>query len=333
MTQPPNNPTLDELRAEFEQHDVRGWLWPWLADVLSVYVRARLATRYRASLYSPSGEWDADGVADLVSEFIVERGIKRGAVLAALQRAESTVGCASYLERSLHRFAISERVRTVAGNIYTRLRGVLDDDAVLRRLAGGGSRPAYGLHAWADEPPPVADDSDLRGADRHLPGDVEWVEYTTGERQSPGIAADDLRRIARALVEGTGKLITADQIMRIIEARYGLRRDVAAAVNVQAASDVAAEGAGPLQELVAEDLARRALGKLTGRQKDILCLMTGEHPPLSVRDIAARLNLSKSLVSKEQQAIAAVARQLRVTERAEQGQVLAALSRLLEESA
>lgn len=329
MPLPPSSPTLDDLRAEFEARDVRGWIWSWLAEMLTAYVRGRLATRYRGSLYSPSGVWDDDGTRDLVNEFIIERGLKRGAVLAAIQRAESAVGCVAYLERSFHRFAISERVRTVSGNIYTRLRAVLDDDAVIRRLAGIGPRAAYGRFDWADDPPAAATDLDLRTIERHLPADVRWIEYETGDRQSPGIGTDDLRRIARALVEGVGVLLTADQIMRVIEARFGLERDVPAPEGVEVASAVAVSANEPLQQLVAEELARRVLSGLTARQRDILRLMTGEYPPLTVRELGGRLGLSKSLVSNEQHAIADVVRRMHVADRHEQAQVLTAVGRLL----
>lgn len=327
MTTPPQDPTIDELRAEFARNDVHGWLWAWLVDVLGASVRARLATRYRPSHFSPSGEWDEDGMADLVSEFIIERGIKKGAILAALQRAESAAGCVAYLERSLHNFAISERVRTVADNVYARLRGVLEDDTLLRRFVGG-PRPAYGLRAWGAEPPPVAGPSDLLGVERHLPANVPWVEYTKGARQSPGIAADDLRRIARSLITGTGRLMTARQIMHVMQGRFGLLQELTTA-GEDTAARLPSTAAGPLQELVADELARKALRGLTPRQHEILRLVVGEYPPPSVREIATSLSMSKSLVSKEQQAIAALLRGLHVTERAEQLQVVAAIERLL----
>lgn len=331
MSTIPTNPTIEQLHSEFAASDLRGWIWPWLTGVLAHYVRGRLAGRYRASLYSPSGQWDEEGISDLISEFIIERGIKRGGVLAAFQRAESVAGWVAYIERSFHHFAVSERARTVATNIFDRLRDVLDKDTEYRRLAGKGSRAAYGLHEWAESPPPAATDLDLRGIERHLPTGIRWVNYETGARQSPGIATEDLRRIAHAVLAGAARLMTADQIMQIIEARFGLSRDGTPVGDGEIVASLPASAPDPLEETVAADLARRALSALSERQRTILRLMLNEHPPLSVREVAARLKIGKSLVNNEQRAIANQLRRLHVGGRGEQSQVLCAMERILHE--
>lgn len=330
MSALPTNPSIAELREEFLRNDVRGWLWAWLADALRVYVRTHISTRYKAALYSPTGVWDDAGITDVVTDFLLDRGIGKGAVLAALQRANNTAGVVRYLETAVHHFAISERVRTVSGNIFHRLADVLASDPELGRLGALGSRPAYGDATWRAAPPPVLGEGDLREAQRHFPSDVGTTEYHHGARQSPGVASDDLRRIARALIRGTGRLMTAGQIMRSLEARFELRGDGSEPEEGLDAADRAGSlAATPLEETVAADLAERALGLLTPRQRQVLGLWVSANPPLTVREIGARISLGKSLVSEEQQAVAAVFRRLHLAGADEQTQVLAAVGRIL----
>ena len=330
----PPRPTIADLRVEFRVHGIEGWLFAWLGSVLMASVIVQLLPRYAAHIYSPTGEWDEEGVWSLVVEFIVDRGVGRGAIAAALAKAESTTGVERYLEVALHRYAISERRRNVASNIYGRLVEVLENDVALRALTGFGLRAAYGLDTWSDDPPSAVESGALRDAVRFVPQDVEWAEYTKGGRLSPGLMSEDLRRIAHAVIEGTNALWSADQIMSVIELRFDLERDdpdrpVTDETILLRQPDPLPSA---LETTVSDELARTAVDQLSGRQRRILHLMSRD-PSLGARAIADQLGLTKSLVNNEQHAIRQKFCELPVVGVEERMQVLASVSSMLSDDA
>jgi DNA-binding CsgD family transcriptional regulator len=303
-----------------------------VASVLKASVIVRLRPRYNSEIYSPTGEWDEEGIWQLVIDFMIERGLGKGVITMALAKAESRAGVERYLEVALHRYAISERRRNVASNMYGRLVEVLETDATLRPLTGLGLRAAYGLDEWSDDPPPPIDAAAIRYAVRFIPQGIMWVEYKTGQRLSPGLRSGDLQRIAHALIEGTGALWMADQIMSVIELRFDLERDDPSRPVTDEAVLVRQPSPLPsaLESAVAEELARNAVESLSDRQRKILHLMSQE-PSLGTRDIANRLGLTKSLVNNEQHAIRRTFSELPVAGVEEQMQILASVSTVLAE--
>lgn len=329
MSRAPSNLHIEELRQEFARNGLEGWLWSWLEQLLEVYVRARLKSRYRASLYSPSGEWDDVGIHDLVQGFIVDRVIEKGALFLGLQRADNTAGLVHYLERALHNYACSERVRTVNGNIYVRLAEVLASDGRLKRLSGIGGRAAYGLDAWSENPPAPVSSEDVQDAMKFFPADIKWRDYHGEDRHSPGLLNEDLARIAFHLIGGSERLFTVSQIMQLI--RHWFDLDSGAGLvktNLDVAAVLSSAEPSPLDVSVADDLAAQAVAQLNPDQRSVLRLMVGDGSA-SVRELAAQLGKSKSFVSRQQQVIGALFRTLNVTDPGEQTQVMSAAARLL----
>lgn len=322
--------TIDEYRGEFIDHGLSGQLWPRLLETLGHHVRVRLARRYRAALYSPSGEWDQEGIYDLVNEFLVELGIGKGLIARALMRTDSTAAFIAYLERSLHRYVLAEGGQSVGRNIYHRLHAVLAEHPQLLPLAGIGRNAAYGDVRWRDEPPPAADAEALRGAERFIPGDVRITEYRTDVRRSPVLAREALGTIAVALVEGVRRLLTARQVLEVIGRRFELRE----AAGIPGGEDVLQVLAGPeldpLERMVAEDAAERLLASLTARQREVLRYWV-EDPPQTAREIADYTGIGKSTVNNEQHAISKRARDLGLTSFGEYSQVLELVAKMLEE--
>ena len=86
----PASPSIEELRTEFAAHGTDGWLWPWVASVLMASAIVRLRPRYNSEIYSPTGEWDEEGIWQLVIDFMIERcdlpeRLERVPALAAAQ--------------------------------------------------------------------------------------------------------------------------------------------------------------------------------------------------------------------------------------------------------
>lgn len=326
----PPNPTLDELRQEFIGNDVRGWIWNWLAAVSDAYIRLRLKGRYREAVYSPSGAWDDEGIGDLVTDFIMERVIDKGLLSRALRLAENIEGLQRYLERSLHNYVVSERVKSVTSNIYDRLVNALSEDPALRRLSGVGGRTVYGLTEWGDAPAQVLAADRIAEGMRYFPSSINWREYHTGERQSPGLLNEDLLAIAHAVMAGTRCGVTPSIIMRLVRQRFDLTAEgPAASITLDKSVGEVGRRPSPLDEAVADDLARRIVGILKPEERAVLAAMTEEFPMPTVRQIADKLAISKSLVSRRQQRIQATFRALHVPSGDEQGQVLGAAIRYL----
>jgi hypothetical protein len=160
-----------------------------------------------------------------------------------------------------------------------------------------------------------------------------WREYNTGDRQSPGLLNSDLRQIATAIMEGTGYALSSALLMQLIRRRFNVGVEgVDDSLNLGKVSPMALalRDPSPLETAVANDIARRAIERLSPLQKQILRVMTDRLPVPTVRDIAHELGVSKSLVSKQQRATAEVFRTLHVAHNDEQEQVLAAVSRILQ---
>jgi hypothetical protein len=323
------DPSIDELRTEFAENDVRGWIWLWLERHLHHYAAKRIRGRLSATMYSPSGEWDADGLSDLVSEFIIEKGIQRAAVAKALAAASDTEGALRYLRKAFKHFVISERPRSLTRNIFDRVRDVLDDQPDFMRLAGVPPGCFYGLADWEEDPPRPASDEQLKNAARFLPEDISWVSYTKGTRHSPGLASRDLERAIHSLFVGLGYLLSARQIMSVIEQRYQLRQEATLEHDV---GGLATVGSSPLEDVEATDLAERALKILSQRQRKIVRLMLDDPAAVTVRDVAAKLGLSKSTASTELRAIQGHFRDLGASTESIQKQILDLLGPLLRAS-
>jgi DNA-binding CsgD family transcriptional regulator len=321
--------TIEGLRREFLAHDLSGELWTWLLSVLGIFVRGRLAPRYRAAVFSPSGQWDREGIDDLVNDFLVELGIRKGLILRALARTDSTSAFIGYLERSLHRFVLAERGQSVGRNIYHRLHAVLAEHPDLCPLAGVGRDAAYGHRDWSEDPPPVADPEALRGAERYIPADVRTTEYRIGPRRSPMLERDALGMIAVSLIRGTKSLLSARQVLEVIGRRYDLREAESVPGGDDVLAGISTAELDPLQTVVAEEMAERLLHSLTERQREVLRHWI-DHPPPTAREVADRTGLKKSTVNNEQRAITAQARRLGLTSFEERAQVLSIISGMLE---
>lgn len=298
----PAQPPIEQLREEFERNEMRAWLWPWLQRSLVVYIERNIRGRYRPQIYSPTGEWDITGCGDLANEFIIKRGIEKGAIAHALIVAPDTERLIAYLGLSLKRFVIAERPSSMRANVFERLRDMLDQRPAFMRLGGVPPHSRYGLADWEDDPPAAATEDALLEAGRYVP-EVSWVAYGSGSRQSPGISSDDLERIAYALLNSTNLLLTSRQIMTVMNRRFILEDGPASDNFMSLDLEILAGGNNPLEDTEAQNLAERAFLAFTKRQRTIVRLMLEDPEAISTRDLSTKLNISKSTAATELQAI------------------------------
>lgn len=323
--------SLDELREEFLEHDVRGWIWSWLHDLLVRCAKKRIKGRYRPQIYSQSREWDDDTITGLANEFILKKAIDKGVLAKALLVATDDASLEAYLATSFVRFVISERPRSLTRNLFDRLRDVLDGDPTFMRLANLPPHSQYGLAEWEDDPPALASEDLLANASRFIPSDIKWVTYGRGSRESPGLASADLGRIVQSLLSGIGRLLTAKQIMAVIAERYDLQDSIHVS-DAELVSSGFTAPSHPLEAVEAEDLAKRAVNVLTERQKEIIALMLSNPSVISARDLANQLGISKSTAANELRAIQGQFRLLGANSESIQRQVLDVMDALFKAS-
>lgn len=319
--------TITDLRREFQEHGISGWFWGWLHWTLGEYVVARIAPKYEAALYAPGKCWDEDAVHDLVSGFIMEDAVPNGAIYRALVQ-DTLDDARRTLRWELRQHLVARYGKSLQRNVFGRLRAVLQESQTFQPLAGAGSRAAYGLAEWVSNPPQPADPPALRGAERHIPVDLPTKEYHSARRRSPVLERPALAEAAEAILRGVGRTLTARQILEVLKRRYDLSEPDEISGGSEVLNTLAVQGADPLDQVYAKEVAAQLISALTPRQRAILELWVGEET-LTAREIADRLDLKKSTVNNEQRAIRSLAAQLELATPEECLQVFALLDEQL----
>lgn len=317
--------TIEQLRAEFAAHDLRGFLWPWLHEHLVVIARMRIVSRYSAAVYSPSGVWNDEALNDLAKDFILEQGIDQGAVAQALVRSSDIDALLAYVGVAFCNFIVDRRPRSTERNIFDRLRKTLESSPEFMHLAGLPPHRCFGLAEWRDDPRDPATDVDLESADRFIPEGVKWFTYDSTQRQSPGLSTADLEQTALAVICGIDRLVSAKQLMSVIRKRFVLDATEVEWDDALEELQPHAHTPSPLEHLAACETAATILERLTPRQREILFEQLKKGAEGGVRAVADSLGLGKSTVNNEIRRIAACFREAEITSEEQLRQVLDAI--------
>src|SRR5687768_13848751 len=125
--------TLEDLRDEYQ----RGGLGVLVLELLKKIVWSTVL-QYPPSEYSPYERWDHMACEDVLSDWIRERLWGRGDLQAMLSSAATQQHLRASLTTSLRQHLVNKRRRSIASNLYKRVRAMLRDDPGFRS-AGSAS--------------------------------------------------------------------------------------------------------------------------------------------------------------------------------------------------
>jgi hypothetical protein len=248
--------------------------------------------------YSPIGVWNEEAVEEAFANFITERLIGRGQLLAMLQRAPVLPVFRRMLETALRQDLIDRLERSQSANLYARVNELLAGSERYRADGAGAGRLWRLSDGTAD--PFTGDDRALASTAWSL-GDFTVIRYKAEARKlSPLLDSNELTRFLDGLL-ATGAMDIAT-ISRALKLRFTLDDPTQAA---PLDANMPAEGLGIDPEVAAlrRETATVAIAELSERQLQVLI---GGARGESTREIALRLECSTGTVSHERREIGVV---------------------------
>jgi len=111
------------LRDEYDRVGVGPVLQGLLARIVLSTVQM-----YPPAEYSPDGTWDHAACEDVLNDWVLERLLQRGDLAVMLGSARTTAQFRAACTTSLRQFLVNRRRRTIASNLYKRIRDMLSAD-------------------------------------------------------------------------------------------------------------------------------------------------------------------------------------------------------------
>jgi DNA-binding CsgD family transcriptional regulator len=258
-----------------------------------------------APALSPTGTWNAEGVADAVHGWIERRLLRTGALLAAFDHASAERPFLRSLERSFRHYLESERERGEIDNLISRAHALMRDDQRFREWIPQVqvSDTWWGLACWTNPGPWQGSQERLMTLAWSL-GRFELFRYShTVARASPVLATDELGRFLEGLFARAEALLTLRLIADVLAARFDLAPPELVA---DAGEELEEVGRDPIEldEAELQDAALAAIAELTSRQAEVLYRKTGGE---TLEQIAATLGVSRGTVDNELRRAGAVA--------------------------
>jgi len=256
-------------------------------------------------LYSPTGQWDHEAERDVLGDWFAAR-LAGGQLRAMLSEAATPQAFVAIGEKFLRNHLINRLQRTQAGNLYRRIRRLLEAGDYDKLYPA--SRPqdtAWGPRG-ADWPPWTGNDDELAAHAWGL-GEFHIAPFRDdAKKRSHLLEAPELRRFVDGLLDATGCALTPNDALRALKRRFRLEE----AADVSSLEEQEVEIASPVSvvdEAVAAIVARAALTELTRRQVDVLHATLARQ---TVREIADDLRISVGTVASEQKEITEVVNRL-----------------------
>lgn len=210
--------TLDELRSEYQRAGIGPLLHALLDRIVWSTVR-----EYPAAEYSTSRSWDRAGCEDALHDWIVQRLWGRGDLHVMLMSAVSVGQLRAALTTSLRQHLGNKRRKSIASNLYRRMRSMMQKDGSTFRHTGPdamGAQQHWTLVARDAEVPSTLSVSDLAGFACSLSDDqLGVVRYGPfSQKLSPILRDPKLREFLVAILthaDGSLSLATIIEVMRI----------------------------------------------------------------------------------------------------------------------
>jgi hypothetical protein len=213
--------TIEDLRDEYRQTGIGPLLYELLEKVVWSTVR-----RYPASVYSPHRAWDQVACEDVLHDWIVERLWGRADLQSMLSSAATLKQLRAALTTSLSQHLTNKRRRSIAANLYKRVRSMMLEDGAFRPVGsaslGAGQGWTLPEHASSD-PSPLSIRELLRIASDLSDDDLEVVRYGPfSQKLSPILRGPKLREFLVHLLGRAKGSLTLSAIVDIMRLRFSL---------------------------------------------------------------------------------------------------------------
>jgi hypothetical protein len=249
--------------------------------------------------YSPLGVWSEEATEEAFADFMAERLIGRGQLLAMLQRAPVLPVFRRMLETALRQHLIDRLERSQSANLYSRIAGLLQEHGSYAATGSGSGRLWQLATGPAD---PFTGDDRALGSLAFSLGEFTVMRYQPDARKlSPLLDSDELTRFLDGLLAGGA--MTLATIMRALKLRFSLDDPSAAGELNPEAHAASGLGADPQQILLRREAATAALAELSDRQAEVLI---GIERKETTRELALRLHCSTGTISYERAQLAQV---------------------------
>lgn len=264
--------TLQELQDEYKREGVGVVLRELLAKIVWATVR-----QYPSAEYSCYGTWDAAACEDILSGWITERLWGRADLQMMLMSASSVAQIRASLTTSLRQYLTNQRRRSIASNLYKRVRSLLHDD---RRFRSVGSPSAASEQRWTVADDPFAEPSKLSFSDlvdiacELTDEELQVVRYGPFSQKLSPILRDPklVDFLTHMLTRSEGSL-TVNSILDVMRFRFSLPNEEIVEVD----ATIASLKPGPATEAERNIAARAIVSRMTLEETEILAAYFRSH--------------------------------------------------------
>jgi hypothetical protein len=256
--------TLDDLRCEYGSMGVGPVLYELLGNIVWATVRM-----YPAREYSPYGSWDDAACEDVLNDWIVDRLWGRADLQAMLLAASSVKQLRAALTTSLRQHLTNRRRRSIAGNLYRRVKSLLNHDSAFRPVGS----PFGAAQRWTLDEQPTSDPSHLSSrelfaiASELSDDDLEVVRYGPySQKLSPILREPKLRQFTLHLLRRSRGSLALSEIVDVMRLRFSLLQEE----DSELGEDVPSVAREPSLEVALKEAARSVVSRLEGDEVQLL---------------------------------------------------------------
>jgi hypothetical protein len=214
--------TLDDLRAEYQRAGIGPLLHALLDRIVWSTVR-----EYPAAEYSSSPNWDRAACEDALHDWIVQRLWGRGDLQVMLMSAASIGQFRAALTTSLRQHLGNKRRRSIASNLYRRVRSMMQKDhSTFRHTSPSslGAQQHWTLVGRDVDVPSTVSVGDLAGFACTLSDDqLDVVRYGPfSQKLSPILRDPKLREFIVAILTRAAGSLSLASIVDVMRIRFSL---------------------------------------------------------------------------------------------------------------
>jgi len=257
--------TLEDLREEYRRDGLGVRLRELLEKIVWSTVR-----QYPPSEYSPYNNWDKAACEDVLSDWILERLWSRADLQAMLSSAATLQQLRSALTTSLRQHLTNKRRRSIASNLYKRVRAMLRDNSLFRSVSSPlvGAEERWTLAGHGSSAPSTLSVDELTQiacglSDNHL----EVVRYGPfSQKLSPILRNPRLRDFLEHVLGRAEGSVTLGTIIDVMRFRFSLPTEE----NTELDDTIASTKQGPADEAAVAINARSVVSRLNLEEAEIV---------------------------------------------------------------